>query len=45
MVLAQLGAEVALGGDVTAAPNTYKEVVSKTEPGLSQWCMVGGQWI
>lgn len=48
MVLAQLGAEVASGrGGLTAAPSTYREVVSKTEPGSSQWCVVGGQrqWV
>lgn len=47
MVLAQLGAEVALWGTLIVAPNIYRKVVSKTEPDSSQWCMMGGQrqWI
>lgn len=28
--------------NITAAPCTYREIVSKTEPGFSQQCMVGG---
>ena len=44
MVLAQLGGDVTFWGEhITAAPNTYREIVSEMEPGSSQCCTVGGQ--
>lgn len=31
-----------LQGKLTAEPSAYMDVVKGTDPGFSQWCLVGG---